>query len=173
MKRLGISILSVLCVAIMSCSSDDDMNTRVDPNALTLENLAGTWDVTGFISTGTETDLSSGTPIVTTTDIVGSDFNTANFIFTPTGQVTADGTYTASITTTINGQSTVTIGTQEFEQDSSFTLDGDMINLQQEPGVTITVLDFTSADFQLLVQETVIEPDYRFEGEATYTLARR
>ncbi len=170
MKKIIFLLVAILTIHV-SCDSDDDGN--VDPNTLTLENLAGTYDVTGILISGTEIETNGNNTQTTTIDLVGSDFNTATFIFTADGSVTASGTFTATTTVIQNGDATVEIDTQDLDLSDSFTLDGNRLIIEGEDNLDARIINFTSEDFQIQIEENINEPSFSSQTEATYTLSRR
>lgn len=172
MKNFKILGLALLSLFIFSCTEDDDGGTT-DPNQLTNANLAGTYNVTAFSATGSETDTSGSTPDVSSFDIVGSDFNNVTFTFTEGGRVTTAGTFTTTATITEDGMTFNEIETTDIDLDGTYSISGNSLILSNSDGATVTIRNFSSAGLELFIEQTDIEPDYRFEAMGSYTLVRQ
>jgi PKD repeat protein len=171
MKYFQTLILLIFSLFIISCSEDDDGST--DPNVLTNENLAGTYNVTAFNAIATESDTSGSSPDIITSDIVGSDFDNVTFTFTEAGIITTAGTFT--VTATISEDGTVYTETypNPIDLTGTYSISGTSLILSNNDGANVTIQNFSSNGLQLFFEQTEVEPNYRYEAEGTYTLVRQ
>lgn len=168
MKNFKVLSLAILSLFIFSCESDDD-------NGLVLTNatLAGTYNVTAFSGTATETDTDGVTIDVVTSRFTASDFQNATITFTSNGIVSSTGSYTLTVVETDNGVNDTFTENEDLDINGTFTLNGNNIVLPDVDGATTTIRNFSESGLQLVLQELEVDTDYRYEAQATITLQRQ
>ncbi len=166
-KLLSIVIVSLFLFAFQ-CESDEENSF-----ALNIENLAGTYIVTEFNGTATETDTDGVTIDVVTSRFTASDFQNTTITFTNGGNVSSTGSYTLNVVETDNGVNNTYTENSDLDINGTFTLNGNTIVLPDVDGASTTIRNFTESGLQLVLQELEIDADYRYEAQATFTLQRQ
>ena len=169
MKNFKILSLAIFSLFILSCEPDDDNAT-----ALTNASLAGTYNLTAFNGSGTETNTFSGSPETSTFTLLGSDFNNCTFIFTEAGSVTTSGTFTTTTDYTEDGTTYTEVETSEIDGFGTYTLSGNSLTiLDSGETIVLTINNFSNTGLELFVQDSEVDDNYTFQTEVNYTLARR
>lgn len=166
-KLLSLLIVSLFLFAFQ-CDSDE-----IPVYLLDTENLAGTYVVTEFSGTTTETDTDGVTIDVLTSRFTATDFQNATITFTSNGNVSSTGSYTLNVVETDNGVNNTYTENDDLDINGSYTLNGNTIILPDVDGATTTIRNFSENGLQLVLQELVTDTDYRYEAQATFTLERQ
>ncbi len=121
MKNLFLStLLSLLTLAVISCSSDDAGSPIKPQIDLVDENLVGNWELSNFeVTNGTINFMNREIPFT----VEGSEFNTTAAFETSPNTVTFDGTFKAT-TNFITSEDTELALTREDTFDSNRILGG-------------------------------------------------
>ncbi len=173
MKNIKVFGFIILSLFIFSCTEEDDDGGTTDPNALTTANLAGTYNVTAFSGTATETDTSGGSTDVVTAVVEGTDFNNCTFVFNSNGTLFTTGTYTSTITYTEDGMTSTEVEVTEFDLGGSYTLSGNRLILSNSDGASFVIENFSDAGMNLNFAISNTEPGYTYEAEGFITLVRQ
>jgi hypothetical protein len=129
MKILKLLFLSLFVSFAISCSSDDDNGGDTEPGETEAE-LVDMWIGSAVNYTGTTVSETQG--ITLTADFVGVGYDIDyTFDFTENPNVlTAEGSYSIELTTTIQGQSTTqNIEDLGFENSGVWSRDGNQLSL--------------------------------------------
>lgn len=159
MKIFKLFFLSVLVSTMVACSSDDDNNDDQDQD--TTAELLGNWVGTEINYTGSQVIESQGIEIEA--DFVGLGYDIDySFTFTENpDELTAAGSYSIELTTTVLGQSTTqNVEDLGFDNTGAWSRDGNEISLLYNgESNTATIIELTETTLVLNITEETIEEE--------------
>ncbi len=157
MKIFKILFLSTLLFAT-SCSSDNnnDDNTTAD--------LIGDWTGTAVDYTGTSVTEGGGVSITSTFVGTGYDVNYVLTFSENPNEMTADGTYSIELETTIQGQTTTqNFENLQFDTVGEWTRDGNVLTITQNGETQEAVItELTDTNLTLEMDSEVIQQQSGF-----------
>ena len=139
--------LVVLLMVFTACDNDDDNSNSVE---LTIENLAGTYNIT-FLENSTEnTQIASNGEevVIETQDCIGDTFTNVQFTFNIDGTATFSGSFREVCLTTINGNVTEDSEIVDLEDMGPFSVNSTN-NTIIFNGLSADVTLFNGTDLQL------------------------
>ncbi len=166
MNVKNVTLLLVSIVLLIGCNNDDD-------SSIVSSDLAGVWHGVSVDYVGST--VTSGQGVSLKVDFVGEGYD-INYDVTfndAVDNMSASGSYGIKITTTFNGQSSVV--NEEgltFENEGSFSLEGDKIILEDGTIFTIVTLTETTLELNILDENTIEENGLTvvttIDGDFTY-----
>lgn len=158
MKFSKILFLFVIAVSVVSCKSDDDGAAAFN---LSNANLAGTHDLTYFVSNFSSTGDVGGQTVTVTANVTGDTYQ-VEVIFTEAGTYTINGEFRTTTTTSLGGPPEVEIVTldeagtyqvNETAQTIVFIEDGSTAGDSDINSVTL----FNETELRIIYEDTYTE----------------
>jgi len=157
MKKLILLFVCSVTFTFISCS-DDDPETHTEPNL-----LLGTWQGQDLEVTGTLSTEIAGIPL--STDFIGDVYemtSTLTFSENP-NNVTSQGTYSAEVRTTIQGQLFVeNVEDLSFLDSGTWTISGNELRILTSTETLIATVEELTQDS--LVLSTTSEEEVDIDG---------
>ena len=146
MKKINLLFVLVLTLLVASCSSDDD-----DNSSDTSGDILGTWNGVDVEYTGDTTTEGQGQTLVA--DFVGDAYDvdyTMTFTENP-NELTAIGSYSIELTTTVAGQTQVqNVENLEFIGDSTWSISGNELTATSNGETDVLdILELTDTTLKL------------------------
>lgn len=117
----SIIALFILSFTVISCSSDDDSSNDVDTSL-----IVGEWAINTLVSESVVEASVLGQTVTTEGETIGSDFD-YTITFNEDGTLIANGSYTATSTSSVDGQDfpTQTTTVSDINTSGTWSIDGD------------------------------------------------
>lgn len=161
MKNLKFILLFAISIAMLSCGDDDDGSSSSD---LTIDNIAGTYNLTFLESTFVEVEqINAGGTATTTTEEVGDTFQDSNIVLNSNGTYTTDFQYRVVITTTSTQDDAETTEETEIltESDSgTYTIDEENETITFDNESIANITRFNGEDLRLEFNDVFVENDF-------------
>lgn len=168
MKKVHLLCIIIVSALFTYCETDDDNSSDLE---VSVENIAGVYNLTDLFAQETETETFAGQSTVTIDRTRGTSYN-ATATFTSAGTITYTGSYDYIEETIVNGTVTDTdMDTENFNNSSvSYSVNSNnrTITINSGGDQEIWNVQELSAN-KLIIVMSEVDTDYSFQARIEFT----